>query len=71
MGDANRELAQEMESYTDQLLSTTRAILRQHADKVEALVEALMAYEELNAEKVAAILGPRLGAQPLLDSAEG
>jgi len=70
MGDANRELAQEMESYTDQLLSTTRAILRRHADKVKALVEALMAYEELNAEKVAAILGPRPGAQPLLESPE-
>jgi cell division protease FtsH len=53
------DLVREMDAYKDRLMEHTRRMLRRHADKVHALVDALMAREELNAEEVAAILGPR------------
>lgn len=55
------ELTKEMDEYKDQLMELTRRTLRRHAEKVHALVERLMEKEELNAEEVAAILGPRPG----------
>jgi len=53
------ELVKEMDAYAQRLMAFTRQVLRQHADKVHALVEALMAKEELDADEVMAILGPR------------
>ena len=53
------DLAKEMDAYVRALTAFTRQTLRTHADKVEALAEALMEREELNAEEVEAILGPR------------
>ncbi len=53
------ELTREMDAYKERLMEFTRRLLRRHADKVHALVEKLMEKEELNAEEVAAILGPR------------
>jgi cell division protease FtsH len=57
------ELVREMDAYGQQLMGYTRGILRQHAAKVEALVEALMKEEELDAAKMTAILGPRPNEQ--------
>lgn len=53
------ELVKEMDAYVEQLMRFTQRVLRQHADKVHALVDALMEKEELNVEEVAAVLGPR------------
>ena len=53
------ELTKEMDAYLHRLMDFTRQTLHKHADKVQALVQELMAKEELNAEQVAAILGPR------------
>lgn len=53
------ELVKEMDDYFHRLTSFTRRVLRQHADKVEALVADLVKKGELDAEEVAAILGPR------------
>ena len=52
-------LVKEMDAYVEQLMRFTQRVLRQHADKVHALVDALMEKEELNDEQVAAVLGPR------------
>ncbi len=57
------ELTKEMDAYFHRLMDFTRQVLRKHADKVQALVQELMAKEELNAEQVAAILGPRPSQQ--------
>ena len=53
------DLVKEMDAYANRLLRFTREVMRRHAGKVHALVEGLMDKEELNAEEVAAILGPR------------
>lgn len=53
------ELTKEMDAYFHRLMDLSRQTLRTHAAKVQALVQELMAKEELNAEQVAAILGPR------------
>ena len=50
-------LVKEMDAYVEQLMRFTQRVLRQHADKVHALVDALMEKEELNDEQVAAVLG--------------
>jgi len=55
------ELTKEMDRYLGRLTEVTRQVLRRHADKVQALVSALMDKGELNAEEVLAILGPRPG----------
>ena len=57
------DLVKEMDVYYRRLMDFTRQVLRKHADKVEALVEALVEKEELNADEVAAILGPRPGEE--------
>jgi len=53
------ELVKEMDRYYRHLMDYTQAVLRRHADKVHALADALVAREELDAEQVALILGPR------------
>jgi ATP-dependent Zn protease len=53
------EMVKEMDELYAQLLARARKTLRAHADKVEALVEALLEHEELDAEAAAAILGDR------------
>jgi cell division protease FtsH len=53
------EMAKEMDALYSQLLERARKTLRTHADKVEALVEALLEREELDEEAAAAILGER------------
>jgi len=53
------ELVKEMDAYVQRLMRFTRRLLRQHADKVEALAQALMDKEELQADEVMRILGPR------------
>jgi cell division protease FtsH len=53
------EMVKEMDELYAQLLERARKTLRRHADKVEALVEALLEYEELDEEAAAAILGQR------------
>ncbi|MCD6521137.1 MAG: AAA family ATPase [Anaerolineae bacterium] len=55
----SNELVKEMDAYMHRLLEFTRRILRRHEDKVRALVDALMEKEELNAQEVSEILGPR------------
>jgi cell division protease FtsH len=55
------QLAKEMDELARRCLDRTRETLRQHKDKVEALVEALLDKEELDADEVAAILGDRPG----------
>ncbi|MBC7234798.1 MAG: AAA family ATPase [Chloroflexi bacterium] len=55
------EMIKEMDTYAQRLMNFTRALLRRHADKVQALAEALLEKEELNAEEIAAVLGPRPG----------
>ena len=58
------ELLHEMDAYYQRLVRFTREVMRQHSDKVEALVEALMEHEDLDAMQVSAILGPRPEAKP-------
>ncbi|MBN1402163.1 MAG: hypothetical protein JXA74_15080, partial [Anaerolineae bacterium] len=53
------ELVKELDRYANELMALARRTLRQHAGKVHALVEALMEREELDADEVMAILGPR------------
>jgi len=53
------ELVKEMDAYAQRLMRFTQQVLRKHADKVHALVDALMDKEELQAEEVTEILGPR------------
>jgi len=53
------EMVKEMDAYCRHLMDFTRATLRQHADKVHALANEMITKEELDAEEVAAILGPR------------
>jgi cell division protease FtsH len=52
-------LVTEMDALVDTLMDRARQTLREHADKVEALVDELLEQEELGAEAVAAILGQR------------
>jgi cell division protease FtsH len=58
-GELTPKLTRELDRYAGQLMDLTRRTLRQHSDKVHALVEALMQREELDADEVMAILGPR------------
>jgi len=51
-----------MDELVARLMDHTRSTLREHADKVEALVGALLEREELDAETVAEILGKRPAA---------
>jgi len=53
------ELTKEMDQYQQRLMAFTRALLRRHEDKVRALAEGLCQRGELDADQVAAILGPR------------
>lgn len=53
------ELTREMDDYAQRLMRHTRQVLRQYEPKVRSLVGALMEKGELDAEQVAAILGPR------------
>lgn len=53
------ELTKEMDAYVQRLMNFTRQVLRKHADKVHALAQALIEKEELDAQEVNAILGPR------------
>jgi cell division protease FtsH len=55
------ELIKEMDELVEQCIEKARQTLREHADKVEALVHELLEKEELNAEEVTAILGERPG----------
>ena len=52
-------LIKEMDALVDQSLETVRGVLRAHAGKVDALASMLLDREELDAEAVSAILGPR------------
>jgi ATP-dependent Zn protease len=51
-----------MDELVERSVTKTRQALREHADKVEALAQALLETEELDAEEAAAILGPRPGS---------
>ena len=53
------ELVKEMDAYYRHLMAFTRTVLREHAEKVHALAAELVAREELDAEEIVAILGPR------------
>jgi cell division protease FtsH len=53
------QLVKEMDELYARLLERARSTLRTHRAKVEALVEALLEHEELDAEAAAAILGER------------
>jgi cell division protease FtsH len=55
-------LIKEMDALIERSTDAARKTLREHRDKVEALVEALLAKEELDADEVAAILGARPGS---------
>ena len=59
-------LVGEMDAFSHELMDFTRRVLRQQAGKVHALVERLTQKEELNAEEVAAVLGPRPGEEAQL-----
>ena len=59
--EPSSELVKEMDIYCRHLTDYARATLRKHADKVHALADELVAKEELDAEAVAEILGPRPG----------
>ena len=52
-------LIAEMDKLVERCMQRIRQTLRQHADLVEALAQALLEKEELNAEEVAALLGER------------
>ena len=52
-------LIKEMDALVDSLMDKARETLRQHKDRLEALVEALLEKEELDTEEVMAILGER------------
>jgi ATP-dependent Zn protease len=52
-------LVKEMDDLVETLMDRARQTLREHADKVEALVGELLEKEELDAEAAAAILGER------------
>jgi ATP-dependent Zn protease len=54
-----------MDELCAQLLDRARQTVREHQDKVEALVERLLEVEELDAEAAAAILGERSGQEAL------
>lgn len=66
--EPSQELVKEMDAYYRRLMDLTRAALRKHADKVHLLASELMEKEELDAERVSAILGPR---PPRGDQSEG
>jgi hypothetical protein len=53
------EMVKEMDEMVERSAEKVRQVLREHAGKVEALVEALLDREELDEEEVAAILGDR------------
>jgi cell division protease FtsH len=53
------ELIKEMDALVERCIEKARRMLREHADKVEALVDELLEKEELGAEEVTAILGKR------------
>ena len=55
----NPEVVKELDEYSSRLLAHARGLLRRHAAKVHLLADELIASEELDAEHVAAILGPR------------
>ena len=52
-------LTTEMDELFAQLMERARQTLREHKDKVEALAEALLEKEELDADAASAILGQR------------
>jgi cell division protease FtsH len=56
-------LTKEMDELFAQLMDRARQTVREHKDKVEALVEALLEAEELDAEAAASILGERPGRE--------
>ena len=58
------ELSKEMDELYGKLLERARKTLRAHADKVQALVEALLEQEELDEEAAAEILGERPEREP-------
>ena len=58
------EMTREIDGYARRLMELTRATLHKHQDKVHRLVKELMAREELDADGVSAILGPRPAEQP-------
>jgi ATP-dependent Zn protease len=52
-------LISEMDQMVERSMDKTRQTLRAHSDRVEELVAALLKQEELDEERVAAILGER------------
>jgi cell division protease FtsH len=53
------KLIKEMDKMVERCMEKARGTLKQHADKVEALVRELLEKEELNTEEVMAVLGER------------
>jgi cell division protease FtsH len=61
-------LIEEMDALSEQCMSKVRQTLRQHEGRVNALADALLDREELDADEVKAILGSRL--QPVAAEAD-
>jgi cell division protease FtsH len=63
-GDTARLIDSEVRSIIDQCYGTARQILTEHRDKLEAMADALMKYETIDAEQIDDIMAGRTPREP-------